>query len=104
MKPSAKLILAALRRGEVLTPQIALLKFGCMSLSQRIGEIRRDSSVTEEIICRRVKGDVYNEYFIRRTEPARPERKAETVVRAHVRRLSNDIDAEPVDIQQNLFG
>lgn len=34
-------LLAALQNGERLTPLIALQKYACLSLSQRIGELKR---------------------------------------------------------------
>ena len=87
MKPSTKLLLAALRRGEVLTPIVSLHRFGIHALSQRIGEIRTDPLVTEEVISERVQGDVYHRYYM----PAycrivsTPTPAKATPVRAHVR-------------------
>jgi Helix-turn-helix domain len=34
-------ILMALKQGQKLTPLVALQQFGCLSLSQRIGELKR---------------------------------------------------------------
>jgi hypothetical protein len=41
MSQKAK-ILEALKRGEAMTPLKALTRFGCLSLSQRCGELVRD--------------------------------------------------------------
>ena len=47
----AESILQALKSGEKLTPLIALEKFGCLSLSQRCGELRRQGwNVVSEMI------------------------------------------------------
>ena len=35
-------LLMALERGERLTVQVALMKYGCYALSQRMGELRRE--------------------------------------------------------------
>lgn len=62
MKPSARIILNALLRGEKLTPLTSLGKYGVHALSQRCGELRREYGY--HVVSRRVKGDVYHEYFI----------------------------------------
>jgi len=103
MKPSAKMIYDALLRGEVLTPQKALLMFGCMSLSQRVGEINRE--VDRKVVSRRVKGEVYNEYFVPLSAPVPPVKPPSTIVRAHVRRFDREALAgvEIAETQGNLF-
>lgn len=86
MKPSAKIILAALRRGEVLTPLVSLHRYGIHALSQRISEIRNEPCV-EAIISEQVNGDKFHRYFMPKycrvvTSPPQME---VTSVKAHVR-------------------
>ena len=55
----------ALLRGEVLSPLIALNKYRCLSLSQRVGELKREGiTVNSE----RVKGAAYHIYWIDKPE------------------------------------
>lgn len=42
------LIRASLECGETLTPLDALTRFGCLSLSQRIGELEREGGMAIE--------------------------------------------------------
>ncbi len=41
MEAKKKMILSYLQSGKKLTPDIAKRKFGCMSLSQRVGELKK---------------------------------------------------------------
>jgi hypothetical protein len=53
-------ILLALQRGEHLTPLEALKRFGCMTLSQRVSEWRREGKPIKD---RFVEGHNYKEYW-----------------------------------------
>lgn len=64
MKPSAKIIYNALLRGERLTPLKSLFNYGVHALSQRIGEIKKETGV--DIISERVTGEKYHAYWIKR--------------------------------------
>ena len=55
-------ILAALKRGEVLTPLRALERFGCLSLSQRCGELVRDGHKIRRGRCKTMSGKIVGEY------------------------------------------
>lgn len=44
-------ILMALKNGELLTPLVALKKYDCLSLSQRVGELKRQGwPITSEMV------------------------------------------------------
>lgn len=58
-------IRAALLRGEVLTPLVALNKYRVFALSQRIGELKREGLPIESTFA---KGQPYKLYFIRQRE------------------------------------
>jgi len=62
MKPSAEIIYRALLRGERLTPITSLSRYGVHALSQRVGEIRRQTGLP--VVSKRVNGDVYHEYYL----------------------------------------
>ena len=66
MKPSTRIIYNALLRGERLTPLVCLKRYHIYSLSQRIGDIRKETNL--EIVSQRVEGDVYHEYFAKKTQ------------------------------------
>lgn len=53
-------ILQALQRGEKLTPLDALRRFGCMTLSQRVSEWRREG---KPIADKFVEGQNYKVYW-----------------------------------------
>lgn len=57
-------ILAYLKSGRSLTPLIALKKFGCLSLSQRIGELRRDGWMIRGSLTRVSKGKRVGMYWL----------------------------------------
>lgn len=52
---------AAFQRGEVLTPIVALNKYRCMSLSQRVGEFNKEGM---KIKSEKVDGEPYHRYFV----------------------------------------
>lgn len=58
-------IRAALLRGEVLSPLIALNKYRCLSLSQRVGELKDEGL---KINSEKVKGAPYHIYWIEKPE------------------------------------
>ena len=62
MKPSAKIIYDALLRGETLTPIQSLTRYGIHALSQRIGEIKKETG--ENIISKRMPGYFFHIYYI----------------------------------------
>ena len=64
MKPQARLVYDAMMRGEVLTNQTSKQLYGVEALSQRCGEISRDSSVPEVVSSKRVHGKPYNIHWI----------------------------------------
>ncbi len=89
MKPSAMIILKALRRGEVLTPCVSLSRYGIHALSQRVGELRRDSSVNDVIISERVAGDVFHKYYISgAAKNAVKQKQKPVIVAAYTRKVS----------------
>jgi hypothetical protein len=91
MKPQSKLIYDALKRGETLTPHSSLRLYGVHSLSQRIGNLKTDPLVVEEIVSVRVCGEVYHKYYIPRAViNAKPQRAKHTVsVAAHERKAGS---------------
>ena len=64
MKPHAQIIYDALMRGERLTNQESKRLYSVEALSQRCGEISRDSSVPEVVSSKRVKGQPFNVHWI----------------------------------------
>ncbi len=52
---------AAFLRGEVLTPLIALNKYRCLSLSQRVGDFKRDGLPIKDDF---VEGQPYKKYWL----------------------------------------
>ena len=58
-------IRAALLRGEVLSPLIALNKYRCLSLSQRIGNLKGEGLVIKSEFP---KGAPYKIYWIEKSE------------------------------------
>ena len=57
---------AALLRGEVLTPLVALNKYRCFSLSQRIGNFRREGMAIKDAF---VEGQPYKKYWMEQQMP-----------------------------------
>ena len=57
---------AAFLRGEVLTPLIALNKYRCLSLSQRVGEFVKQGMA---INSAKVEGQPYHKYWIEQQMP-----------------------------------
>ena len=57
-------ILAYLESGDVLTPLIALEKFGCMALSQRCGELIRQGHPIERVWTKLKNGKTVKSYFL----------------------------------------
>ena len=55
-------ILAALKRGEVLTPMIALQRFNCYSLAQRISELCASGVNIKRGRCKTMSGKIVGEY------------------------------------------
>ena len=52
-----------LKSGKSITPRQALFSFGCMALSQRIGDLRREGM---DIISERVEGGYHHHrYYLR---------------------------------------
>ena len=64
MKRHARIVYDAMMRGEVLTNQTSKQLYGVEALSQRCGEITRDSSVPEVVSSKRVHGKPYNIHWI----------------------------------------
>ena len=64
MKRHAIIVYDAMMRGEVLTNQTSKQLYGVEALSQRCGEITRDSSVPEVVSSKRVHGKPYNAHWI----------------------------------------
>ncbi len=96
MKPSALIILKALRRGEVLTPCVSLSRYKIHALSQRVGELRRDSSVDDMIISERVTGDVFHKYYISGAAKNAVKKTGKpVVVAAHTRKARKSFDNQP---------
>ena len=60
------LIRASLESGQVLTPLDALHKFGCLSLSQRIGDLERQGLAVEHIPYRTPSGKWVMSYCLLR--------------------------------------
>jgi hypothetical protein len=56
-------ILQALQDGQRLTPLNALIRFHCLSLSQRIGELRRDGHPIDSHMITLDAGKRVAEYF-----------------------------------------
>ena len=90
MKPQTRLVYDAMMRGEVLTNQTSKQLYGVEALSQRCGEITRDSSVPEVVSSKRVHGKPYNKHWISgaaRLLATRPIRFSKPVkVSAHTRK------------------
>lgn len=57
---------AALLRGEVLTPLVALNKYRCFSLSQRCGEFRKEGLPLKDAF---VEGQPYKKYWMEQQMP-----------------------------------
>lgn len=45
-----ELIKASLEAGEILTPLVALTRFGCLSLSQRVGDLEKEGMLIEHAL------------------------------------------------------
>ena len=70
LKPSALTILAALRTGDMISPLDALNRFGCMSLSQRVGEIKRSGVPVAKRMIKTQSGKRVAQYYIVKVEMA----------------------------------
>lgn len=57
---------AAFLRGEVLTPLVALNKYRCMSLSQRVGNFRKEGLHIKDAF---VEGQPYKKYWMEQQMP-----------------------------------
>lgn len=58
-------IRTALLAGEVLTPLVALNKYRCLSLSQRVGDFIKEGI---QVKSEKVEGQPYHRYWVK-TEP-----------------------------------
>lgn len=65
-------ILDALRSGERLTPLLALQKYACLSLSQRIGELKRAGWPIKSAMVATPTGKRIAQYWISEVEAVRP--------------------------------
>jgi hypothetical protein len=61
-------ILQALIAGQRLTPLNALIRFHCLSLSQRIGELKREGNPIQSRTVKLDGGKRISEYFMGRNE------------------------------------
>ena len=104
MKPSCKKLLEAMQRGEEISVKTSIIRHGISACGQRMTELRAAGIPVQDRWAAAPNGAKYKIYFLPADRQTGGRRPQETVVRAHVSRLSNDIDAEPVDIQKNLFG
>lgn len=85
MKPQARIVYDAMMRGEVLTNQTSKQLYGVEALSQRCGEITRDSSVPEVVSSKRVHGKPYNVHWIQGAVKSANVEKPPVVVSSYVR-------------------
>ena len=102
MKPSARTVLAALTRGEKISINDSR-RLRCGAIGQRISELR---AIGVKILDRHpmVEGKraAWKVYWME--VEAVPPPKTETIVRAHVRRLSNELTGvESPEPQGELF-
>lgn len=85
MKPSAKKILDAMRRGMVLTPHSCLIVLDLSALTQRIGELKKNDSVEDEITSEFVTGKPYKKHYIKGALKFGDKGSELVHVRSHVR-------------------
>jgi len=103
MKPSCKVILDALHRGEELSPMTSINRLGLSALSQRVGELRNKHLIDiRDRWAMSPRGGRYKIYFLPMSL-RKPTPQTEIIVHAHVRRLLTGHEACEVDDQQSLF-